>query len=110
MALYSLEQVAPHPQKVIKFYIYIDIYIYIYMYVYTKYIYIYIYTIYIYIYTLYIYIHIYTYTYIYIYTYIVCDHEITPASYPICWDKFSVLASTEIYETLLNFLTVISGL
>ena len=66
------------------------------------YIYIYIYIIYVYIF-IYMYIYIYICMYVYIYIVIVCDHEITHTSYAnLSRHVFSILASTKIYETLLN--------
>ena len=35
--------------------------------------------------------------------YLVCDHEITQAKTSLLRQVFSIVASTEIYETLLNF-------
>ena len=65
MVLYSLEAVAPHPQKgAVKFCIYIYNIYYIYIYIYISYL---------------------------LYIYIYLPRQV-----------FSILASTEIYETLLN--------
>ena len=53
---------------------------------------------------LYIYIYIFVYiVYIYIYIVIVCDHEINKPRCNLPRLVFSILASTETYETLLNF-------
>ena len=58
---------------------------------------------YVYVYVYISYIYTYIYIYIYIYMYLVCDHEITQAKTSLLRQVFSIVASTEIYETLLNF-------